>query len=274
MSEPVAPLLVSSEAVASDDPYDVILSNIEVVNALAELLAPDELRPEALMSYYTDFYHAQMSSGGFSQFVLNSGWSPLVLDAVEAGLEAMEAPRHGAVFAAARAVVDGLSEDELEDFFGSDQTGVNELRDRIDEAAAGFAEAEDDLVLRNCAFLRSRPGLTVVPEEELGDAVDDVLDALPDIEEREALREAEVGDLLTESLVLLALGLCASIGANVHNVTDGPPADEGSAGMHLETDRGPLTFRVIGDDAVLFDGETSEELARVNIAEVLGDDED
>ncbi|NHB84744.1 hypothetical protein G7085_09355 [Tessaracoccus sp. HDW20] len=45
MSEPLAPLLVSSESVESADPYDVILSNIEVVNDLATLLGPDELAP-------------------------------------------------------------------------------------------------------------------------------------------------------------------------------------------------------------------------------------
>lgn len=265
MSEPLAPLLVSSESIASDDPYDVILTNIEVVNALAELLAPDELVQDALVSYYTDFYQAQVANGGFAQFVFNSGWSPLLVDAVAAGLEAMEAPRHAAVFAQARAAVDALSEYELQEFFESELFGENETRDRLDAAAEGFDDAEDDLVLRNSAFLRSRPDLVVLPEAELGEAIEQVFAALPD----RAEREEALDNMPQPDYVQLIEALCEASGQDLDRITAGSPSGDGSVIWYFLTDKGLHFYKVIGDEAVMFDGETEEERARVNVAEVV-----
>nr|WP_269452112.1 DUF4375 domain-containing protein [Tessaracoccus coleopterorum] len=111
-----------------------------------------------MISYYTDFYHAQMDNGGFAQFAFNSECSPLILECVSAGLEAFDTPRHAAVFARARTILDALPGTEIEDFLESDLFAESHpLRDLLNGAAAGFDEAEEDLVLRNAAYLMSRP---------------------------------------------------------------------------------------------------------------------
>jgi hypothetical protein len=88
-------VIVSRGAYSSADTYDLINSNITVVNLLRDERFPDELiAPDALHSYWVDYYRAQMRNGGFSQFVYNSKWSVDVVNHVGAGLRAMNVPSH------------------------------------------------------------------------------------------------------------------------------------------------------------------------------------
>src|SRR5215510_6523910 len=102
-------VIVSDQSFASTDPYDIISSNIEFVNALfGEHLRADEIAPDALRSYYVDYYLAQVNNGGFSQFVYNSHWSPLMNGYIREGLAAMKAAGHLALFNESAALVDRL----------------------------------------------------------------------------------------------------------------------------------------------------------------------
>lgn len=266
---PVIPLLVSREAVASAEPYDIVLSNIEVVNELADLLSPDELNQAALTSYYTDFYYAQVRDGGFALFVYNSGWSPLVLDAVAAGLDALDATRQAEVFAKARDFVDTLTEDELQGFFESDPFGENELRDRINAAAAGFQDAEADVVERNAAYLRGNPALVAVPEEQLADAIEDVFAALPDRAEREAALEA----MPEPEYIQIIEALCELAEEELERVTAGTPTEDGEIIWHFLTDKGARYYTENDGEAVMFDAEGDTELARVFVLDEVIEEE-
>ena len=54
-------VIVSDQSYASTEPYDIISSNIELVNALfGEHLRADEIPPDAVRSYYVDYYLAQV----------------------------------------------------------------------------------------------------------------------------------------------------------------------------------------------------------------------
>lgn len=65
-------IVVSRKSIKSRDVYAVIESNISVVNYLLEEGAePDELSPDALGSYYVDYYLAEVLNGGISQFMFN-----------------------------------------------------------------------------------------------------------------------------------------------------------------------------------------------------------
>jgi len=57
-------VIVSRESFASAEPYDIVDSNISFVNALfAEYLRAEEISPDALRSYYADYYLAQVNNG-------------------------------------------------------------------------------------------------------------------------------------------------------------------------------------------------------------------
>lgn len=67
------PIIVSVERLADDDPSATVESNISIVNGMFERhFKASELHPDALRSYYLDYFAAQVDNGGFSQFVYNS----------------------------------------------------------------------------------------------------------------------------------------------------------------------------------------------------------
>jgi hypothetical protein len=68
-------IIVSENSFNSNDPYDIINSNITVVNLLREEGIDDEnINEDSLTSYYLDYYSAQYKNGNFSQFVWNTQW--------------------------------------------------------------------------------------------------------------------------------------------------------------------------------------------------------
>src|SRR5207249_8191110 len=118
--------IVSDQSFASADPFDIVSSNIEVVNALfGEQLRVDEIAPDALRSYYVDYYQAQVNNGGFSQFVYNSNWSPLMNAFIREGLLAMKAVGHLALFNESAVLVERLGADRSEEH-------TSELQSRFD----------------------------------------------------------------------------------------------------------------------------------------------
>ena len=65
-------IVVSRESIKSNDAYAIIKSNISVVNYLLEEGAePGELSPDALGSYYVDYYLAEITNGGNAQYMFN-----------------------------------------------------------------------------------------------------------------------------------------------------------------------------------------------------------
>src|SRR5947199_3879882 len=148
-------VIVSDQSSASTDPYDIISSNIEVVNALfGEYLMPEEIAPDALRSYYVDYYLAQVENGGFSQFVYNSRWSPLMNGLIREGLLAMKAVRHLALFNESAALVERLERDQLQTFFESEYFDTNPTRDALDannDRFSALSESED-LIALNAAW--------------------------------------------------------------------------------------------------------------------------
>ena len=125
-------IYVSSDSVASSDPYDIIWSNIGFLNALqGEYLRKDELSPDALLSYYVDYYLAQVNNGGFAQFVYNSSWHPVLIQYVRDGLEAMGATEHLALFNQSAVILDSLGPDGVEKFLDGEFFGENSERDTL-----------------------------------------------------------------------------------------------------------------------------------------------
>ena len=47
------------------------------------MLEPEEVSHDALLSYYVDYYLAEVTNAGFAQFVYNTGWKPRVVALVK-----------------------------------------------------------------------------------------------------------------------------------------------------------------------------------------------
>jgi hypothetical protein len=256
-------LIVSDQSVASADPYDIVYSNIEFVNALfGEHLKADEIAPDALRSYYVDYYLAQVNNGGFSQFVHNSHWSPLMNGFIREGLAAMKAVEHLVLFNESAALVDRLGADGLQAFLESDLFGTNPTRDALDVNNDRFYALTEDLIALNAAWLRSMPGLKVKTPDEIKAEVSRRGVALPDREERiRAARENE------PRYLKLIRALTAKAGHELSRVTAGDPNHQHNGqrvvAWHFLTDKGHHYMVDADGKAVMFSGTTKEMVTEV-----------
>jgi len=258
-------VIISDQSVASAAPYDIVYSNIEFVNALfGEHLRADEIAPDALRSYYVDYYLAQVNNGGFSQFVYNSHWSPLMNAFIREGLLAMKAVGHLALFNNSAALVDRLGADGLQALLESDYFGDNPERDSLDDNNDRFNELSDaeDLIALNAAWLRSLPGLKVKTADEIKAEIARRAAALPDRAER--VRAA----LENEPRYLkLIRALIAKAGHELSRVTAGDPTHQHNGqrvlAWHFLTDKGHHYMVDADGKAVMFNGTTKEAVTEI-----------
>ena len=128
-------LTIDSAAAANEDVVD---SNVTVVNAMyAELLDAPEIAPNALRSYYVDFYLTQALAGGFAQYVFTVPEREEIDAYVREGLEGMGATAHLALFNRAAAAFDALSEDDADTYLDGDT-------EHFDDAHGADGSTDDD----------------------------------------------------------------------------------------------------------------------------------
>src|SRR3954451_15838582 len=122
MQDPVSRdvVVVSDTSFRSDDPSEIVESNIAFLNALfEEYLTAEEVSADALRSYYVDYYLAEVNNGGFSQFVYNSRWADDVVGLVREGFKAIGAQQHLALFEKGARLVKKLGKKGLQAYFSS-----------------------------------------------------------------------------------------------------------------------------------------------------------
>ena len=234
-------VVVSTASFAADEPQRIVVSNAAFVDALfAEFLTAEEIAPDALRSYFVQYYLAQMDNGGFAQFVYNSNWDPNVVSKVRDGLRTMGARMHQAVFLEGVTTVRQLGQEALDAFLSRDFWGDNPVRDRLDAVTEQFVKAGEveDLAARNAEWLRAHPNLQILTRDEMEAEVARRVVAVPDLPDRlVAAREQEPRP------VKLIRVLCVLAGHELEAIAAGDPAHmhEGRATMawHFTTDKGP-----------------------------------
>jgi hypothetical protein len=162
-------LVVSAEALATDD-ESVIRSFASIISVmLEEGAAASHLADGALAAYHTDFYLTQVGNGGFAQFLWNGGRDPEVLLQVRDGLSRFGGEAHRAVFERSVAGWNALTPDEQAEFAASGLFGSNPLRDRLSRTDDEYFALHftDPLADRLAAWLRTHPALQSVPRAEL-----------------------------------------------------------------------------------------------------------
>lgn len=237
---PHLPIVVSRQSIDSTDPHDVIQSNLAFIVTLTEArVREDEISEEALMSADVEYYHVEMSNGGFSQFVYNSRGRRETNDRVARGLRAIGAARHLALFERCLRLLDELGAGGLERYLAREYWGDNADRDALGALDSEFftLAREELLVELNAAWIRGRPNLRVLTLEEMQAEVAAMVAAIPDPDARAAA--ARAGESRETRLIR---GLCEATGQTLDRVTGGDPAHrfEGSAvvAWHFITDRG------------------------------------
>ena len=253
-------IVVLEASVAHDDPGEIVGSNVWFVNALLEeYLTVEEIAPDALRSYYVDYYLVQVNNGGFSQFVYNSRWSPLVIRLIYEGMRAMGARRHLEVFEQGAKLVEAFSPDRLQAYFASDYFGENTDRDELNTPHDDFSAAEEveNLLALNAAWLRKHPKLFPLPtEESMRLEARQRGRALPERERRVA--EARASE---PRYMKLIHALCDRAGQQLERVTAGDPTrvHEGTRSLawHFITNKGHHHMVEAGGKAIMFRGHSA-----------------
>lgn len=167
-------IIVSVRAVDADDPYDIIWSNRTFIDAQLDAgVDATQLAPDAMRSYYVDFYRGEVENGGFSQFVFNTEWDPTVIQYLREGLKAIGAKKNLAMFEQAAAVFESMDEARQQQFLGGEYFGEDKNRDELaafDEKLFSLFESED-LIGRNSQWLKAHPKLVAVTREEAMDEI-------------------------------------------------------------------------------------------------------
>lgn len=159
-------IIVSETAFNSENPQDVIHSNISIINLMREEGVDDDLiHEDALTSYYLDYYWTQLSEGNFAQFVHKSGWDKELNELIEEGLALIGAEKHLELFQQQSKKVKLMSSVKLNKFLNGKLEGVNPVRDSLNTDA--FFELEENLIVLNADFLKSHPDFQVLTVDEI-----------------------------------------------------------------------------------------------------------
>ena len=257
---------------------DVVDANVDVVNAMyAELLDVGEIAPNALRSYYVDFYLTQALGGGFAQYVFTAPEREDIDAYVRAGLENMGAAAHLDLFNRTVAAFEALSEEEADAYLdgdadldgGTDVPAAVRLLEELDGEFEALLESEDITAL-NAAWLRGQADLLVLDEEELDRHIAERVSRIPDLAERQA--EAAEDDLLdTPEFEVIIRELCDVAGHTLLKITMGDPnyEHEGQTALawHFTTDQGEFLMLDDEREAVMIHPDTKEILAAVEFEE-------
>jgi hypothetical protein len=274
------PVVLTLEGTDARD-EEVVDANVAVVNAMfRELLGPGEIAPNALRSYFVDFYLTQALAGGFAQYVFTAADRETVDNYVREGLEAMGATAHLALFQRAAEAFNALTEEEAEIYLDGewDAATDGDLPDAVqamedlDAAFEALLENEDITAL-NAAWLREQDGLVLLQGEELNAHIAQRLEQVPDLEQR--LAEAEQAALETApEFELIIRELCDIAGYTLQGIMMGDPNYEHNGEIVLawkfSTDHGEFLMIEDDDEAFMLNPETREIIAAVEFEDADG----
>jgi hypothetical protein len=273
MSSNDYPVVLTLEGTDARD-EEVVDANVTVINAMfRELLNSGEIAPNALRSYFADFYLTQAMAGGFAQYVFTAADRDELDSYVREGLAGMGADAHLALFDRAAEAFDALSDEEAEIYLDGEwdaetdgplPEAVQSMED-LDAAFEALLETEDITAL-NAAWLRDQEGLLLLKGEELTAHIAWRLEQVPDLEER--LAEAEQAALETApEFELIIRELCDIAGYTLKKITMGDPNYEHNGETVLawkfSTDHGGFLMIEDDDEAFMINPETREIVAAV-----------
>lgn len=258
---------------------EVVDANVTVVNTMyQELLNSGEIAPNALRSYFVDFYLAQSLGGGFAQYVFTAPEREELDTYIREGFEGMGAAAHLELFDRTVEAFDSLSEEEEEIYLDGESDGdadaelpeaVQAMED-LDAEFESLLETED-LIALNAAWLRAQEGLLILNEDELTAHIAKRVAQIPDLEERRAEAEEEALENAPEFEVIIR-ELCDIAGYAMQKITMGDPNYEHNGetvlAWHFSTDHGDFVMIEDDDEAFMLNPETKEIVAAVEFEEL------
>jgi hypothetical protein len=258
-------VVVSDNSFKASDSTALVMSNVSFVGALFdEYFESAEIAPDAMRSYYVDYYRAEIQNGGFSQLVYNSRLKPEVLVYVREGLTAMGAKEHLQLFEKSLKVLEKLSPADLKKFLESGYFGENPERDVLNDPSDEFYALmkTHDLVRINGDWLRSLPNLTVLTIPQMQAEVRHRAAVMPN-------REARLAAALAQEprYKKLIRQLSAKAGHNFKQITAGDPSHRHGGkpliAWYFYTDKGLHYMLDVDGKALMFTSTKNQLVAEI-----------
>ncbi|MEN8584425.1 hypothetical protein ABFP37_17150 [Burkholderia sp. RS01] len=256
---------------------EVVDANVTVVNTMyQELLNSEEIAPNALRSFFVDFYLAQSLGGGFAQYVFTAPEREEVDAYIREGLEGMGAAAHLELFDRTVEAFESLSEEEEGIYLDGESDDDAELPEAVQAMEDLDAEFEslletEDIIALNAAWLRAQEGLLILNEDELTAHIAKRVARIPDLEERRAEAEEEALENAPEFEVIIR-ELCDIAGYELQKITMGDPNYEHNGetvlAWHFNTDHGDFVMLEEDDEAFMLNPVTKEIVAAVEFEEL------
>ncbi|WP_427128935.1 DMP19 family protein [Pseudarthrobacter sp. S9] len=262
---------------------EVVDANVNVVNAMfAELLDAEEISPNALRSYYVDFYVTQSLGGGFAQYVFTAQEREDIDPYVRGGLEGMGATAHLDLFNRTVAAFGALSDTDVDTYLdggtgwdaaGDAEDGTSDAVRRLEELDGEFESLleTEDIIALNAAWLRSQQGLLVLSDDELDAHIAGRVARIPNLAERQAAA-AEEALLDAPEFEQIIRELCDIAGHTLLRISMGDPNyrhnGESTLAWHFTTEQGEFLMLEDDDEAFMLNPQTKEILAAVEFEEV------
>jgi hypothetical protein len=252
---------------------------VEYVNGLMRrYFYLEELPPNAVRSYYADYYMTQVLNGNIHQFVHNSRWNPVIVENVSAALDAMGLVQQAALFGEVCNFIES-DRPQLEAFL-ADQYFSPLTRPYMDDLAKiggdfyeqftahpdGRDAGERQIAVANAAWISSWPETKWVSAEAFEQELDNLATVIPDLPARK--QKAEESKPWQYRRIHEVVAGC---GQKLLSVT-GIQREASAAGMtgelwHVRTDRGHHRVMFTNREAIMLIGNQDEVVARVSAPE-------
>ena len=217
-------ILLTEEALSSEDAYEVVLCHVGVVNAAREaFIEVSELHPDAMLAYWLDYYRSQVETGGLALFAYNTRFDAALAEQVARGLGRLGLVDHVAVFNRARALMDRMDEATRTLVLSevpSPGHGTAAPLAALDDALLEAIES-DDLMYRVREFLVDHPDLVVHDADGVEAVLRSATGHIRDLDarkERAREREPEVVKQTRALCAIAALNFQGFLGVEPHEI--------------------------------------------------------
>lgn len=264
-------VVISAESAQSADPARAVASNRQVVDYLSRSGLPyEEMSAQAVGSYFVDRYLSRVLDTGMVAFIRDWRWEGLVVSSVGRTLPLIGAIRHAEVFERLWEAVEAMGAEGLAVLLDGAQGAGLQEREPFEALTRDFlrAQAVEDLVELNAAFLTGHPRTELVPQEALEGFLEALVAGAPRQGRGGAAPPAQVKAHFEQAIDLF----CEMRGMTLEAVTAGDPTftylGAPATAWHFLTDAGHFSVVDLGATAVLFDDDDVE-VATIDISHLV-----
>ena len=177
---PQPPIVVRRSVADGGDAAALVQSAVDYVNAMMQQgqYRRDELAPQAMWSYHTDYYLAQVANGGHGQFVANSLWAQPIIDDIRKGLAAMSAAPYDAIFDDLCKLIEADDERAKGIAAGRGFGDIDPVIKALDDRFFA-AKCYEVITPANAAWLRTLPELQIVDDARFAERMRELFRANP-----------------------------------------------------------------------------------------------